>query len=101
MVAFIYVISLCAGCPGTSLSGKSGVRAGSGMSEHRGRLPGSSSNRQRGCSVALLGKYRRREVPKPLLLEGRALWVLLFLICTISQLFMFVKFIKKRSDILI
>ena len=30
------------------------------MSEHRGRIPGSSSNRQRGCSVAITGKAQKQ-----------------------------------------
>src|SRR6266566_2821355 len=35
-------------------------RAVSGMSEYRGHIPGSSSNRQRGCSVAITGKAQKQ-----------------------------------------
>ena len=48
-----------------------GVRAVSEVSDHRRHMPGSSSNRQRGCEVALLGEHRSREVPKLFLLEER------------------------------
>jgi len=41
-----------------------GVRAVAEVSDHRRHMPGSSSNQQRGCWVALLGRYRSREVPK-------------------------------------
>jgi len=62
-----------------------GVRGVSGISEHRCRIPESSSNWQRGCSVALLGCYRSREIPKLFLLEERVLELLLLLIYSIPQ----------------
>ena len=37
-----------------------GVHAVSDMSDHRGRFPGSSSNRQRGCSVAITEKAQKQ-----------------------------------------
>jgi len=57
-----------------------GVRAVSDKSDLRRHMPGSSSNRQRGCWVALLGEYRNREVPKLVLLEERDTCLLFFLI---------------------
>src|SRR5437588_12612319 len=58
--------------------GKSGVRAVFEVSDHRRHMPGSSSNRQRGCSLALLGYHRSREIPKLFLLEAREWRFLLF-----------------------
>ncbi len=52
----------------------------SGMAEDRCGIPGSSSNRQRGCWVALLGEHRSREVPKLVLVEERDKCLLFFLI---------------------
>ena len=70
------------------------------MSDHRCRLPGSSSNRQRGCEVALLEEYRSREVPKLVLLEERAMKLLLLLHSIITQLCNICQ-IHKKSNMLI
>src|SRR5579859_224801 len=61
-----------------------GLYTASGMTDGYSLLPGSSSNRPRGCPVAFTGENRSREVPKLFLVKDRA--GLLFFSSIVSQM---------------
>lgn len=67
-----------------------GVCTASGMTEDCSSLPGSSSNRARGCPVAFTGENRSREVPKLFLVKDRV-GLLFFLISSCHERIVFVK----------
>ena len=72
----------------------------SAIAEHCWRKPGSSSNRQRGCSVALLVKIQKQGNTEAVPVGRKRRVFALFLNYSIAQLFNICQ-VYKKSDILI